>query len=212
MRSLSEHESREFLAPYAIPLVAARLVTSAEQAVAAAAALGFPVVLKANGAALSHKSDQGLVRLGLHDAAAVQRAHAELVARAGAAADGVLVQPQLGTARELVAGLQRDAQFGPCVMFGLGGILAEAIGDVVFRVAPLQRADALAMLDEIRGAGLLGAVRGLPAVDRDRLAEVLSALGRVGLERSEVAQIDLNPLLLDGPQPLAADALVLLQD
>ncbi len=88
------------------------------------------------------------MRLGLHDAAAVQRAHAELVARAGAAADGVLVQPQLGTARELVAGLQRDAQFGPCVMFGLGGILAEAIGDVVFRVAPLQRADALVLLQD----------------------------------------------------------------
>jgi acetyl-CoA synthetase (ADP-forming) len=110
--------------------------------------------------------------------------------------------------RELIVGLVRDRQFGPCVMLGVGGVFAEALGDVVFRAAPIERADAAAMTDDLALARLLGPFRGEPAVDRDRLAAVLVGVGRLGVERSDVVSVDVNPLIVRGAEPVAVDAVV----
>jgi len=112
--------------------------------------------------------------------------------------------------RELVMGMTRDDQFGPCVMFGLGGIFTEILRDVAFRRAPLEKVDALALMDEIRGSGILDAVRGMNAADRGQLADMLIRVGRIGLDIDTVREIDLNPVILRGSEPVVVDALVIL--
>jgi acetate---CoA ligase (ADP-forming) subunit beta len=110
-----------------------------------------------------------------------------------------------------VIGMIRDPQLGPCVMFGLGGILTEILCDVTFRPAPLSEADAEEMLREIKGKKILGAIRGMPAVDTGSLIQCLIAVGRIGLEREEIQAIDINPLIIQGCSPVAVDALVVLR-
>src|SRR6476646_4707019 len=138
MSTLSEAASKRLLAGYGVPVLDEREAGDADGAVAAADAIGYPVVAKLCGDAIAHKTERGLVRLGLNDATAVGNAASELLA-AATPADGpvaVLVAPMVRGTRELIAGLVLDPQFGPCVMLGVGGVLAEAIGDVVFRLAP----------------------------------------------------------------------------
>ena len=110
--------------------------------------------------------------------------------------------------RELIAGLHTDPQFGPCVMVGIGGVLTEALADVAFRLAPIDRVDATDMLDELRSQALLGPVRGEPPVDRDALGELLVALSRLGESEPDVVSIDLNPIIIEAGAPIAVDALV----
>jgi len=130
-------------------------------------------------------------------------------AAAAGGLEGILVQPQIRATRELVAGMVRDPQFGPCVMFGLGGLYTEVLDDVSFRIAPLQERDALVMMDSIRGAAILGPVRGAEAADRAALSRILVSLGRIGLENDSIEAIDVNPLLLqDGGFPVAVDAAI----
>ena len=145
--------------------------------------LGFPVVVKLNGDAIAHKTERGLVRLGLADPDAVRRAATDLLA-AATPADGavsLLVAPMVVGTRELMVGLTRDRQFGPTVMVGIGGVLAEAIADVVFRPAPIDTVTAHEMLDELTSQRLLGPFRGEAAVDRDAVAAVVEGLGRLAL-------------------------------
>jgi acetyltransferase len=211
-RTLSEHESKRLLAGYGVPIATERVVPDAQAAASAAAAIGFPVVMKLCGDAIAHKTERDLVRLGLADAEAVRVAAAELLAKArpedGAVA--LLVAEMVRGKRELIAGLVRDPQFGPCVLLGLGGILTEALGDVVFAAAPLQQRDALAMIGRLRASHLLTKpFRGEAVVDAGALASVLVGLGRLAAERPDVVSVDLNPLIVrsDG-KPLAVDALV----
>ena len=212
MRTLSESESRKMLEGYGIPLVESRTVLSAEDAIEAAGDLGFPVVLKGAGSRLAHKTESGVVVLNLADPAGVEKAYRDIASRAGDKLEGVLVQRMIVSEREFVAGMKRDPQFGPCVMFGLGGIFTEALKDISFRVAPLERIDAEEMLDEVQASKLLDSIRGKPAADRRALGDLLIILGNVGLERTEIAEVDLNPILLDGSRPVAADALVVLKE
>jgi succinyl-CoA synthetase beta subunit len=212
VRTLSEEESRKLLADHGIPLVESRTVQSSSQAAQAAEEFGFPVVLKGTGRSLAHKTESGLVFLNLSDTAGVEKAYQDIQSQAGDKLEAVLVQRMIVSDREFVAGMKRDSQFGPCVMFGLGGIFTEALKDVSFRVAPLERIDAEEMLDEVQASRLLGPVRGQPAADRRAFCDLLIALGRVGLDRNEIEEIDLNPVLLDGSRPVAADALVVLRD
>ena len=209
-KTLSEHASKALLAEYGVPIAAERLVSSADEARAAAADLGFPVVLKLCGDAIAHKTERDLVRLGLRDADAVASAAAELLAKARPedGAVGLLVAEQVRGSRELIAGLVRDPQFGPCVMLGVGGVLAEALRDVVFASVPISAAQARALPDRLATRALLGAFRGEPAIDRDALARVLLGLSRLAQERADVASVDLNPLIVRGGVPLAVDALV----
>jgi acetyl-CoA synthetase (ADP-forming) len=210
-RTLSEAESKGVLAAYGVPCVPERVTSDASAAVAAARELGLPVVAKLTGPAVAHKSERGLVRLGLTTEDAVERAATELLAAARPEDGdvGVLVAPMVHGSRELIVGAHRDRQFGACVMVGVGGVLAEAIADVAFRLVPVTTVDAEEMLDDLGGQSLLGAVRGDAPVDRSAVAEILLALSRLLAERADVASVDVNPLLVqrDG-SPVAVDALV----
>jgi acetyltransferase len=209
-KTLSEHDSKALLAEYGLPFAAERLVGSAAEAGEAATEIGFPVVVKLCGDAIAHKTERGLVRLGLGEADAVIRAAEELLASARPEDGdvGLLVAEQVRGARELIAGVIRDPQFGPCVMLGVGGILAEALSDVVFAVAPLDAQEARALPDRLATHALLGPFRGEPAVDRAALASVLAGLSKLAIERPDVASVDLNPLIVRDGVPLAVDALV----
>jgi len=211
-KTLSEYDSKLFLASRGIPICREALARSEQEAVQQARELGFPVVLKACGAALTHKTEGNLVRLNLAETEAVSRAYRELTRSAGDGLDGILVQEMVRGHRELVIGLIRDAQFGPCVMFGFGGIFTEVLNDVSFRVAPLEKFDALEMMDEIRARKILEPFRGEPAVDREILAQAMITLGQIGLEHPAVKEIDINPLKVRDGKPVAVDALVVLTD
>ncbi|HSL73573.1 MAG TPA: acetate--CoA ligase family protein [Ilumatobacteraceae bacterium] len=209
--TLSEQASKALLAEYAVPLAPERVVDDPAQAAAAADELGYPVVAKLNGDAISHKTERGLVKLRLADRPAVERAAAELLAasRPDDGAVSVLVAPMIAGNRELIAGVVRDPQFGPTVMLGVGGILAEAVADVVFRPAPLDPITAREMIDDLATQKLLGPFRGEQAVDRAQLTELLVGLGRLASERADVASVDINPLIVrpDGSL-VAVDGLV----
>ncbi|MEX2256069.1 MAG: acetate--CoA ligase family protein [Acidimicrobiia bacterium] len=210
-RTLSEPESKSLLASYGVPCVTERVVADADAAVAAARELGFPVVAKLAGDGIAHKTERGLVRLGLSTPEEVAAAAGELLA-AARPDDGevaVLVAPMVQGIRELIVGVHRDPQFGPCVMVGIGGVLAEALADVAFRLAPIEPADAEEMLDDLAAQALLGPVRGEAPVDRAAVAAVLLALSRLAGERDDVVSVDVNPLLVDTEgTPIAVDALV----
>ena len=209
--TLSERDSKALLAEFGVPIAAERLVTDAAAAGDAADELGYPVVAKLNGDAIAHKTERGLVRLRLADRRSVEAAAADLL---GAATpdDGdvsVLVAPMISGNRELIAGIIRDPQFGPTVMLGVGGILAEAVADVVFRPAPLDAVTASEMVDDLATQKLLGPFRGEAAVDRGQLVALLVGLGRLAAERSDVASVDINPLIVQPDGCLVAvDGLV----
>lgn len=209
--ALSEYESKLLLAGYGVPIVHEELAGTAEEAAAAAGRIGFPVAMKACSPDITHKTELCLVELNINKLEDVLDAFGMLTLRAGGKVDGILVQKMVRGDRELVAGMMRDVTFGPCVMFGMGGIMAEAMKDVSFRVAPLEKRDARNMMKEIRAAGILGPFRGKPAADTEALAGILIALGRIGLENPAVREIDVNPLIIapDG-SPVAVDALVTL--
>jgi len=183
------------------------LARDSEQAVAEAARIGFPVVLKAAGATLLHKTEVGGVALNLKSPAEVKEQANRLLKIPGC--ETLLVQEMIQGERELVCGLTRDAQLGPCVMFGLGGILTEVLADTVFRVAPLTHADAVEMLGEIRGVKILGPFRGQQPADKAALAKILVALGTISLQHEAIRAIDLNPVKIrpDGSL-VAVDALI----
>ncbi len=214
-RTLSEHASKQLLGQYGVPVCREELARSAEQAAAAAVRIGFPVVVKLCGDRIAHKTERDLVRLGLASGDAVRSAAGELLAKARAE-DGevsLLVAEMVKSRRELIAGLVRDPQFGPCVVLGLGGIFTEALGDVAFAQAPLSHEEARALVGRLQTHALFEQpFRGEPAADQGALADVLVALGRIGAERDDVASIDINPLLLRDGQPVAVDALVELRE
>jgi succinyl-CoA synthetase beta subunit len=213
-RTLSESESKALLAHYNVPVPAEALVHSALEAVSAAETIGYPVVAKLGGAAIAHKTERGLVKLNLRDANAVTSAAKELFAKARPE-DGevhVLIAQQVAGIRELIAGVIRDPQFGPCVMIGVGGVLAEAINDVAFRPAPLSHNDAIELIEDLRSQALFGPVRGEVAIDKERLATLLIGLGQLAVDRPDIASIDVNPLIVCDGVPIAVDGLVELFD
>lgn len=207
---LSEFESKELLRSYGIFTVEEMLARDADEAVRRANELGYPVAVKLCATGLAHKTERDLVRLGLARDDEVRSASVDVLGRRESHESDaqLLVQRMIGGRRELILGLTRDRQFGPCVMLGLGGILAEAVRDVVFRVAPLTSVDASEMIEELKAAPLLGAFRGEPEVDREALALALVALGVIGLEHPEITSIDVNPMILAGRRPVAVDALI----
>jgi len=208
---LSEWEGKQLLAEYGIPTTDDRLAHTADEAVAAARELGYPVVLKGCGRTLLHKTEMNLVKLNLADDAAVAATAADLLARLPEGADGLLVAHQVDARREFIAGVTQDHQFGAVVAFGLGGIFTETLRDVAFRVAPFDEAEAATLIRDVAAAKLLQAVRGLPAIDRDKMARLLAGLSRLAAENPVVEEIDCNPILADGPNPVVVDALVKLK-
>jgi acetyltransferase len=208
---LSEVASKDLLRGAGLPVIETTLARTPDEAVAQAAVFGYPVVLKVVSPHIVHKSNTGGVRLGLRDDAAVRAAFSDLRALARAVEFvGVAVQPMAAPGVELALGGHRDPQFGPIVLFGLGGVFVEVLRDVALRVAPLTRLDAEDMLDEIRGRRVLDGARGGAPVDRPALVEALCQLGDFLLARPWVESVDLNPVLA-GPEGLSAvDARVVL--
>ena len=207
---LDEHLSKELLRVCGIPTVAERIVTGAEQVEAAAAAIGYPAVMKGLLPGGVHKTEMGLVRLDIPDGPAALRAFATLTERMSGRGR-VLIQRQIRGKVELILGLLRDPQFGPCVMFGLGGVMAELFGDAAFAVAPLTHRDALGLIGRIRGQKMLDGFRGAPPVDREEIAWILVALGDIGLAFPRIREIDINPLICGQEWAMAVDATIVLE-
>lgn len=211
--TLSEAESRRIVARHGVPVSPFVTGTSTDEVLAAVAtepSVDYPVVAKLCGRAIAHKTERGLVRLRLADEAALRVACDDLLA-AARPDDGpveLLVSTMVAGNRELIAGLNDDPQFGLTVMLGLGGILAEAVRDVTFRLVPIETVDATEMIDDLATQRLLDEFRGEPAADRAALADAVIALARVGASEPGVRSIDLNPLILVDGRPVAVDALL----
>ncbi|GHJ92934.1 pimeloyl-CoA synthetase [Streptomyces sp. NE5-10] len=210
---LSEHAAKQLLRAYGIRVPREQLVTSAAAAVRAAGLVGYPVVMKASGGQLAHKTELGLVKVGLTSASQVRDAYRDLtdIARYEQIdLDGILVCQMVGKGVEMVVGVTRDELFGPTVTVGLGGVLVEVLNDTAVRVPPFGEREARSMLDELRGRALLDGVRGAPPADVDALVEVVLRVQRMALELDgDLAELDINPLMVlpRGQGAVALDAL-----
>jgi acetyl-CoA synthetase len=176
---------------------------------------GGAVAVKLDADGLAHKSDIDGVRLGLADTGAVREATEAVLAAgraAGATVRGVLVQPMAPAGVELIVGARRDAVFGPAVLVGLGGILAEALDDVAVALAPITRAHARRLMDRLHGAAILHGVRGRPGVDLDAIAGLIVAVGEFLTARADVLEVDLNPVIASSEGVVAVDALVVVAE
>jgi acetyltransferase len=210
-RHLGMIEIAPLLALYGIPAAAGRLAGSAAEAAEAARALGTPVAIKVASPDIFHKTEVGGVALGLPSPAEVAREAEAMLARVRRARpqariEGVFVQPMVGPGRELLVGMTRDPQFGPLVMVGFGGIYVEVLRDTAVRLPPLDEADALGMLDELRMAPLLRGVRGEAAVDRPAVAGIICRFAQLATEVADLAEIELNPLVASPAGAVAVDA------
>ena len=208
--ALSEYESKQVLASYGIPVTREELILNPEDLSQAIHKIGYPLVMKGCAAEIAHKTERGLIRVDVRNEDEAHVAFKEITAAMDGGEKAVLVQQMIKGQRELVVGLTRDPQFGPCVMFGLGGIFTEILEDTSFRVAPIEKQDALEMILEIKAHKILGAIRGMKPVDKDMLAKILIAVGRLGIENEAVTEIDINPVIISRGKPVAVDALMVL--
>ena len=215
--ALPESEGKALLAQYGIEVPCSRVVAGADEAAAAVAGLDGPFVVKVVSTEILHKSDAGGVAVGLADGTAVARAIREMAGRpaiAAAAVEGYLVEEMAPAGLEVAVGAIRDPQFGPMVMVGLGGIFVEVLGDVSFRLCPIDPGEAAAMLDDLKGAALLDGARGSAAVSRGAIVDALLKIGGEGglmLREDAVAEIDVNPLVATADAAVAVDARVILR-
>jgi len=205
-----EFDSKKFLSAWKIPAVEERLVRSVEEAWKAAQQMGLPVVLKGLIPGQVHKTEHGLVRLGITDKTLLEVAYHQLHEKLEHCGR-ILVQKEVKSDYELIAGFIRDDQFGPCVMFGLGGIFSELESDVAFAMAPLDKESALKLISRIRGKRLLQGFRGMTPLKEDTMADILVKLGEVGVAYPQIEQIDINPLSVRQDTSLAVDASIILK-
>ncbi|MDP2234351.1 MAG: acetate--CoA ligase family protein, partial [Actinomycetota bacterium] len=208
--SLDEWQAKTLLADYGIAVPEGGLAHSEDEAVAIARRLDGPVVVKAIGSHISHKTEHGLVALNLFGDEAVRTAARSLLALTKGQDAVLLVERMVRGAREFMIGMKRDPLFGPVIVFGIGGIFAEAHKDITLGVTPLEDRDIEGMLAGIRASALLDEFRGLPPVDRASLARAIRALALIAEDHPAVTEIDVNPLIIEGATPVAADALVIL--
>jgi acetate---CoA ligase (ADP-forming) subunit beta len=214
-RSLLEPEAYAVLAAYGIPVLDHRLAASPEEASRMAEEIGFPAAMKVVSPDVIHKSDSGGVKLGIDSPAAAAEAFAAINdAVAGAVEDarieGVLIVPMATGGVEVIAGMVRDPQFGPAVMFGLGGIFVEILKDVAFEIAPVSAEEAGRLIKSIKGYPLLAGARGSKPCDLESLGAVITGLSQLALELDEVKEIDLNPVLARPDGARVLDARILL--
>ncbi len=205
-----EFDSKHLLSQWEIPVVSEKICTDADDAWLFAQQSGTPVVLKGLIPGKAHKSEHGLVKLGLSDRSALLKAHSDLTA--SLQDNGrIIVQKQMVYEYELIAGFLRDPQFGPCIMFGLGGVLAELTPDVEFCLAPLSLNDAIKLMRRLRNRKLLEGFRGISPIDESTMAQLLVNLGNLGAAYPQIEQIDINPLVVYRGKPVAVDATVVLR-
>jgi acetyltransferase len=217
---LTEAEAKALLALYGVPRPEEALATSADEAVQAAARISGPVALKVQSRDITHKTEAGGIALGIVGETAVREAYERVLGNAKraypeAAIRGVLVQAMAPPGREIILGITRDAGFGPMLMVGLGGIHVEVLRDIAFAPVPIEAEQALALLDQLKGAALLGAVRGAPPADRAALAELIARLSRFATDHAElIEEVDLNPVIVhpQGQGVTVVDALIVKRD
>jgi acetyltransferase len=210
-RHLGLLELAPLLEAYGLRVAAGRLAGTPEAAALAAQAIGFPVALKVVSPDITHKTDVGGVSLGLASVPAVTEAVTAMLERVrrqrpDARVAGVLVQPMVAAGRELLLGAVRDAQFGPLIVIGFGGVYVETLNDISARLAPITTDEASAMLDELRLAPLLGAIRGQPPVDRAAVADAISRFSLLAADQCELAEVEINPLVVGPEGAVAVDA------
>jgi acyl-CoA synthetase (NDP forming) len=213
---VAEYAAKQVLAGYGIPVTQERLAATKDEALAAARAIGYPVAMKVQSPDISHKTEAKAVKLGVADDAALAAAYDEILANAKkhdakARIEGVLVQEMVAGGIEAILGGTNDPLFGPAVMFGLGGIFAEVLKDVAFRLAPVTKSAALDMIREIRGYPVLAGARGAPPADVEALADAIVRLSALAVDlQNEVAELDVNPLFVfpRGRGVKAVDALI----
>ena len=214
--ALSEYDSKALLRAFGVPTTRGQKVEDTDEAVTAAERIGYPVVVKVNSSDILHKTEAGAIRLGLADADAVRKAFEEVTAGAraydaNARIDGALVQEMVSGGVETIVGISYDEQLGPFLLFGTGGVMVEVYNDVALRLCPITRADALEMIDEVKGARLLRGFRGGPAADVDALADTLVRVSQMAAQlEGSLGELDINPLMAlpAGEGVKAADALV----
>ena len=213
---LTEIESKKLLEEAGLPVMETEMAKAKEEAISVARKLGFPVVLKVVSPEIVHKSDSGGVKLGLSNENEVASAYDEIMAvvkkkNPEATVLGVSVQKMAQPGVEVIVGMSKDAQFGPVLMFGLGGIFVEVLKDVSFRIIPITRRDARQMIEEIRGFPLLQGYRGQEPADIHALEDVLLKLSDFVEKNPEIREIDMNPIFAYGNGALAVDARVILE-
>ena len=214
---LSEVEAKAALAEAGVPVTATTLAQTREAAAAQAEGIGYPVALKVVSPNVAHKSDVGGVVLGLESHEEVAEAYDEIIrsvqaAQPSAIIEGVSVQEMAAPGVEVIVGVTTDPQFGPVMMFGLGGIMVEVLGDVAFRLAPLGEGDARDMIDEIQGRQVLDGVRGQPPVDIGAVEAMLDQVSHFAAEHPDVAELDLNPVIASPEGAIAVDARIVLAE
>jgi acyl-CoA synthetase (NDP forming) len=212
---LNEIESKQLLEDSGVPVASARLATSADEAVTLAGQIGYPVVLKIMSEDIPHKSDVGGVALNLNDADAVRSAYERVMtgarnAQPSARIDGVSVQKQARPGAEIIIGMTKDPQFGPVLMFGLGGVLVEVLKDVSFRIVPLEQRDAKEMVQEIKGLPLLQGYRGSEPADLAAVESLILKVSEFVQAHPEIDELDLNPVFAYRDGAIAVDARVVL--
>jgi acyl-CoA synthetase (NDP forming) len=208
---LTEIESKQVLAAAGIPVAEAHLATTAEEAGKAAREVGYPVVIKIVSPDITHKSDIGGVRVGLESKKQVIAAFEEMLdavreVQPKARIDGVAVQHMAPAGTEVIIGMSKDPQFGPVLMFGLGGVLVEVLKDVAFRIVPLELRDARQMIREIKGYPLLEGVRGQPPADVAALESLILKLSEFVEANPQIEELDLNPVFAYPDGVIAVDA------
>jgi acyl-CoA synthetase (NDP forming) len=216
-RLLNEVEAKQVLAEAGVPVVPAKLARTRDEAAALAREAGFPVALKVVSPDIAHKSDVGGVKLGVADEGAVGAAFDEIMASAkraqpDARIDGVSVQKMAAPGTEVIVGVNSDPQFGPVLMFGLGGVLVEVLEDVAFRIVPIEPRDARHMVREIKGYKLLEGYRGSPPADVAALESLLLKVSEFVDAHPEVAELDLNPVFAYPDGAVAVDARIVLAE
>jgi len=209
--TLSEYEAKLVLKAYSIPTVREKLVHNKDEFMEAVYEIGFPLVIKGCSPEITHKTEKGLIFTDIRNDEEANKAFDDIFKKIKEVKDsGILVQEMINGRREIMVGMIRDPQFGPSVMFGLGGIFTEILKDISFRVAPLDKKDAIDMMEEINASKILESIRGMPAVDMDELAEIIIKVGNIGLENNHIKEMDINPIIISGSKPIAVDALIVL--
>ena len=213
--SLLIHESQQICKLHQIPTPFSYVVQNVDEAIVKGKEIGFPVVLKIVSPQVLHKSDVGGVILGVQDEAAINEAYPKLIAdvrkkEPKAKILGVLIEKMMPSSTEVIVGGVRDSQFGPSVMFGMGGIFTEVYKDVAFRVAPVDKIDALSLIHELRGSRILEGIRGQPPANIDELVGILMDVSSLMLQHSTVSQLDLNPVIAYPDGACAVDTRIVL--
>jgi acyl-CoA synthetase (NDP forming) len=213
---LTEFESKRILKQAGISVVETRLAKTQKEAVSLSQKMGFPVVLKIASPEVTHKSDSGGVKLSLNNAAEVKKAYDEILKKVKkqyprAAVYGVSVQKMARPGTEVIIGTSKDPQFGPVIMFGLGGIFVEILKDVSFRVIPVEARDAQEMIQEIKGYPLLKGYRGKEAASITALVEIILKISKFIEQNSQVKELELNPIFAYRDKAVAVDARIILE-